>query len=126
MFDLNSQQPTLNHQLVYGFRSSDAWPLSGSKGADTCSCVTIHLPSAEVTEIVRERDVVTRCDGQLANFTFNRALPRRDPFLGSFSRRIQSFALQGIYDAESQHVRCVARHKPVDVLGAKCACPIID
>ena len=87
---------------------------------------SVHLPSAEVTEIVRERDVVTRCDGQLANFTFNRALPRRDSFLGSFSRRIQSFALQGIYDVESQHVRCVARHKPVDVLGAKCACPIID
>ena len=49
---------------------------------------SVHFLSAEVTEIVRERDVATRCDGQLTNFTFNRALLRRDPLLGSFSRRI--------------------------------------
>src|SRR6266478_6210858 len=48
--------------------------------AKSCADPHIDVPavrfrSAEVTEIVRERDVVTRCDGQLANFTFNRALP---------------------------------------------------
>ena len=49
---------------------------------------SVHFLSVEATEIVRERDVVSRYDGQLANFTFNRTLPGRDPFLGSFSRRI--------------------------------------
>src|SRR5262245_25416499 len=29
----------------YGLRSSDALPLSGLKGTELCSCVTIHLPS---------------------------------------------------------------------------------
>src|ERR1017187_10287992 len=37
----------------YGFKSSDALPVFGSKGTELCSCVTIHFPS-----ILRKQRVV--------------------------------------------------------------------
>ena len=37
----------------YGFKSSDALPLFGSKGTELCSCVTTHVPS-----ILRKQTVV--------------------------------------------------------------------